>query len=126
MISKEAVKPLSRYADLLVVVGFLPVLGVVKFGHILKHKKMLQEARKKEMLKEKEAKAKAKGAAKQGAKEVSDEPELKLPPDSGLTEGIPPFSALVLLLLAELCACAKIFDPADMQVRRAVGVFGRV
>lgn len=129
MLAKEAVQPFSRYADLLTIVGFLPVLGYVKFGHILQQKKLYQEHQRKKRKEEKETKAKAKSKSEGTVRSTEDEKEASSDwtptADPGLAEGVPPLLALVLLLLAEVFASAQIFDPSNLQVRRAVGVVGR-
>lgn len=102
-----ATKLLARYGDLGVLFGMLPLLSHVKFGALMHQ----AEAR----AKQKRAEA---AAAEVGAEVPPSEK------DEG-AEGVPPCAAMFLLLLAEICSSAQLFNPTDKLVRRAVGDMAR-
>mmetsp|Transcript_3701 Transcript_3701/g.11652 ORF Transcript_3701/g.11652 Transcript_3701/m.11652 type:complete len:399 (-) Transcript_3701:94-1290(-) len=105
----DVARALGHYGEFVGVVSVLPVMSHVKFGSIIRMQEEASKAREEEA-------RKARGEAPQA--------EASPAVAAGAAEQerhMPPAWSLLLLLLAELSTFSQLFDPSDLQVRRAVG-----
>lgn len=111
----DVTKFLGTYVDFLVLMGLFPLLAHVQFGSLLlKARANLDEAATPANTSSDEASAGQASTQKSGHAAAP----ANVPKPSSL---IPSAVALLLLLLAEVCAHVDFFDPQEPQMRRAAG-----
>jgi len=104
----DTARLLEYYGDLLRIVALLPMVTHVRFRGLLQAGGRQQELNN--------------SSDESTVTEADDKKDAPSKPAVADEPGqLPPSWALLLLVLAEVCASTQLFDPSDSQVRRAVG-----
>lgn len=129
----EPYQILGRLADVLLIASVLPVLAQIKFASLSRAREAARAQVAKEQVKDKEKKEKEKKEEEQKGKDKEkdekeedkkeekeeEQREIVVADDSDLMKD-PSTGVLVLLLLAELCECAKLLDPKSGMSEKVI------